>query len=102
MGGWGVGVGSKVFAQKAPSSGEAYSCPAKRQSNGNAADCNVLGRRFESWSVDSRRRRRNVRFPGLEPPTIKTPVSCSTIRQLLALRRRMSPLSDLLLAWLRD
>ena len=35
----GVGGGSKVFAQKAPSSGEAYRCHNKRRSNGNAADC---------------------------------------------------------------
>ena len=29
---------------------------------------------------------------GFEPPTKKTPVSCSTIRPLLGLRRKVSPL----------
>ena len=51
----GAGGGSKAFAQKAPSSGEAHYCHIRPRSNGNVADCKVLGRRFESWLVDCRR-----------------------------------------------
>ena len=36
----------------------AHCCNIKPRSNGKAADCRVLGRLFESWSVDCRRRRR--------------------------------------------
>ena len=62
-GGWGVvGWGSTVFAQKAPSSGEAYLSRIKPRGNGNAADCRVIDCWFESWSDDCRtRRRRHLR-----------------------------------------
>ena len=55
-GGGGGGVGSKVFDQKASSSGEADCCQNTPQLNGNAADCRTLGRRFESRLCDCRRR----------------------------------------------
>ena len=56
--GWG---GSKVCGKKAPSSGEAICCHSKPGLNGNAADCKLLGRRFESLSDSSHgRHRRHV------------------------------------------
>ena len=58
--------GSKVFAQKAPSSGVAHCCHIKRRLNGNAAGRKVLGRRFQSLSFDCRwRRRRHFRPTGV-------------------------------------
>ena len=61
-----MGGGSKVFAQKAPSSGEARNCHIKPRSNGNAANCRDLGQRLESWSVDCLwRRHRHVRPTGV-------------------------------------
>ena len=97
-GGVGVGVGgggggSKVFAQKAPSRG--ISLSHHRRLKGNAADAKLsvggsnpgrptVGGGGGGGAVFTR--------PGFEPPTIKTPVSCITIRPLLALRRKVSPL----------
>ena len=61
------GGGSKVCAQKAPSSGEAWCCHNKPRSNGTAADCRILGWRSEPWSVDCGRwRRHHVRPTGVQ------------------------------------
>ena len=89
----GGGGASKVFAQKAPSSGEAYRCHTKCRWNGNADDCKFLGRRFESWSVTVVGGGGAI-FAQLvfKPPTIKTLVSCITIRPLLAVSQMFSPL----------
>ena len=78
------GGGSKVFASKAPSRAEAHCCHINPWSNGNAAHCGILLRRFESWTVDCWRRRRHVGL-GLEPPNKKSAVGCITIWPLLAL-----------------
>ena len=48
------GAGSKVFAEKAPSNGETHLRHTQLWSSGNAPSCRILGRRFESWSVDAR------------------------------------------------
>ena len=92
-GGLGGSKGSKVFAQQAPSSGEAIRYHIKLWSNGKATCCKVLGRRFESRLVDCRRHRPAIfARPGFEPPTQKSVVSRITIQSKLALRYRFSPL----------
>ena len=77
-GGGGGGGGSKVFAQKAPSSGEA-SC--YHTTAGRMVTQPVGG---GSGAVFTR--------PGFEPPTNRSAVSYTTIRPLLGLRRKISPL----------
>ena len=69
--------GSKVFAQKAPSSGVAYGCDIKRRSNGNAADFGGLnpGRLTVVGGAAAMFAR-----PGFEPPSKRSAVSCITIR----------------------
>ena len=85
--------GSKVFAQKVPSSGEAFCYHIKLRSNRKAACCSVLGRRFQSRSANCGRRRRRAMFaqPGFEPPTKKFAVGCITIRPKLALKTLVLP-----------
>ena len=46
--GGGDGGGSKVCAQKGSSSGENGYCHDEQQSNGNAADRGLIGRRLDS------------------------------------------------------
>ena len=55
------------------------------------ADCRVVGRLFESWSADCRRRAAMFGRPGFEPPTQKPAVGCITIRSLLARRMAILP-----------
>ena len=78
MGGWG---GVKVFAQKAPSSGETQLCQIHLRSNGNAYGCGILGRRFESWSVDGG----SCAAAAFKPPTQNSTAACITIQPLLLL-----------------
>ena len=91
-----MGGGSKVFAQTAPSRGVAHCCHIKRRSDGNAADCKVLGRRFESWSVDCRQWcRRHIRRTGFgtaDQKVCSQLVSCIAIQPRLALSQQFSPL----------
>ena len=63
----GVGGGLKVFAQKAPSSGETHYCNKQAWSNGNAANHRFLDQRDSCW-VDCRRRRR----PHVRPTGVRT------------------------------
>ena len=92
-GGVGVGGGSKVFSQKAPSSGETHCLHT-------TAGRMVTQPMQSFWSA--------VRIlvgqlpggaggatfapPVFEPPTKKSAVRCITIRPLRALRRKVSPL----------
>ena len=92
--GGGVGGGSKVFAQKAPSSGEAYRyhttagrmVTQPTQSFRSAVRI-LVGRLLAAAAAAAP-------YSPLyfELPTKKTPVSCITIRPLLGLRRKVSPL----------
>ena len=98
-GGWvGVGVGggvggSKVFAQKAPSSGEAYHyhTTAGRMVTQPTAKFSVGGSNPGQPTVGGGGGSIFAR-PGFKPPTTNILVSCTTIRPLLALRRKVSPL----------
>ena len=58
-------------------------CHIHRRSNGNAADANLFGRRFESWWVDAAGGTAVVfTAPGFEPPTKMFAAACITIRPL--------------------
>ena len=84
MGGW--GGGSKVFAQKATSSGETYRVSHNRWSNGNTADVKfAVGGSNPGWLTFSAGGAQFVQ-PGFEPPTKGTPVGCIATRPLLCLR----------------
>ena len=91
VGGW--GGGSKVFAQKARSSGEGISLSHHRRSSGNAADNKFLvggsnpGRpTFRGGSGGGASYAR----PGFEPPTEGAAAGCITTRPLLDLRCKAS------------
>ena len=85
-GGWGWGGGSKVFAQKAASSGEDLRLSHSQRSNGNA-----INARFAVGGSDpgllTFRAGGGAKFTwlGLEPPTQTTPAGYITTGPLLAL-----------------
>ena len=80
MGGWG---GSKVFAQKATSSGETYCLSHNRWSNGNAADVKfAVGGSNPGRLTFSAGGGAKFVQPGFESPTQGTPVDCITTRPL--------------------
>ena len=61
------------------------------RSNGNAPNCSILGRRFQSCSVDAGSgAAAMLAAPGFEPPTKKFAAACITIRPLVA-ETRISP-----------
>ena len=78
-GGWGWvgwGGGSKVFAQKATSSGEAHPSLNSRRSNGNAADAKfaVGGSNPGALTFGAAGGGAKCAGPGFEPPTEGTPI----------------------------
>ena len=86
MGGWGGG-GSKVFALRGTSSGEAYRLSHSRRSNVNAADVQfTVGGWNPGLLTFGAGGGAQVAGPGFEPPIKGTPVGCITTRQLLGLR----------------
>ena len=88
-GGWGWvgwGGGSKVFAQKATSSGEAFRLSNNRRSNGNAANARfAVG--GSNRGLLTFRAGGGAEFArlGFETPTQTTPANCITTGPLLAL-----------------
>ena len=97
-GGWGVGGGSKVFVEKAPSSGEGGGCRTYNcWSNGNAAGCGTKGCWFEprvgyTFGAAAGGGGGIFTSQGFEPPTKKSATRCITSRPPLEYKGTCSPL----------
>ena len=89
----GLGGGQKFSLRRLQAVGKLILLSHNRRSNGNTAHSKFSvggsnpGRPTVGGSGSAVFNR-----PGFEPPTKKTPVSCITIRPLLGLRRKVSPL----------
>ena len=90
----GVWGGVKSFRSEGSKQWGNLSVSRNRRSNGNAADAKIFvgGSNPGRWTVGASRGGAVFSRPGFEPPTEKTPVSSITIRPLLGLRRKVSPL----------
>ena len=78
----GVGCGGvKSFRSEGSKQWGDISLSHNCRSNGNAHGRSILGRRFESWSVDAG----GGSAAGFEPPTLRSTAACISIRLLLLL-----------------